>query len=160
LVEELGWERSSELVCNLSAKLLGRSRPAPERFRLEAMKIYEPIEAAMAANSKQVERNQSNYDEDALVTALGSGSLQSIFQGLSYVLAAGVDVDRIITTMVLLAADRMVRTSVNANPGWGALTAELNLAASLRTVKRYGGPVVAKKALYHAGYLHFDNRWL
>ena len=67
--------------------------------------------------------------------------------------------DRLITTMVL-AADRMARTSVNANPGWGALTAELNLAASLRNVKRYGGPVVAKKALYHAGYLHFDNRWL
>ena len=160
LVEELGWERSSELVCNLSAKLLGRGRPAPERFRLEAMKIYEPIEAAMAANANQVERNQSSYDEDALVTALGSGNLQSIFQGLSDVLAAGVDVDRIITTMVLLAADRMARTSVNANPGWGALAAELNLAASLRTVKRYGGPVVAKKALYHAGYLHFDSRWL
>jgi hypothetical protein len=136
LVEELGWERSSELVCNLSAKLLGRGRPAPERFRLEAMKIYEPIEAAMAANANEVERNQSDYDQDALVTALGSGNLQSIFQGLSDVLAAGGDVDRIITTMVLLAADRMARTSVNANPGWGALAAELNLAASLREGRR------------------------
>ena len=48
-------------------------------------------------------------------------------------LAAGVDADRIITTMVLVAADRMARTAVNVNPGWGALTAELNLAASLRT---------------------------
>ncbi len=47
LVEELGWNQSSELVCNLSAKLLGRGRSAPERFQLEAMKMYEPIEAAM-----------------------------------------------------------------------------------------------------------------
>src|SRR4029453_16907373 len=33
LVEELGWAQSSELVCNLSATLLGRGRSAPERFQ-------------------------------------------------------------------------------------------------------------------------------
>ena len=138
LVTELGWDRSSELICNLSAKLLGRGRPAPERFRLEAMKIYEPIEAGIQAGaaSGAPQAEAGEYDEDAFVTALGSGNLQSIFQGLSDVLAAGVDVDRIITTMVLVAADRMSRTAVNANPGWGALIAELNVAGSLRIAKR------------------------
>jgi hypothetical protein len=103
---------------------------------------------------------ETAYDEDAFVLALGSGNLSSIFQGLSDVLAAGADADSIITTMVLVAADRMARTAVNVNPGWGALTAELNLAASLRTAKRYGGPLVTRKAFYHVGYRHFDDRWL
>jgi hypothetical protein len=100
------------------------------------------------------------YAEDAFVLALGSGNLHTIFQGLTDVLAAGVDADRIITTLVLVAADRMARTAVNANPGWGALTGELNLAASLRAAQRFGGPLVAQKALFHAGYRHFDDRWL
>jgi len=165
LVEELGWDQSSELVCNLSAKLLGRGRPAPERFHLEAMKIYEPIEAAMASmqdghHSVAKQTTEAKYAEDAFVLALGSGNLSSIFQGVTDVLAAGVDADCIITTMVLVAADRMARTAVNVNPGWGALTAELNLAASLRTAKRHGGPLVTRKALYHVGYRHFDDRWL
>jgi nitrite reductase/ring-hydroxylating ferredoxin subunit len=162
LVEELGWDQSSELACNLSAKLLGRGRPAPERFHLEAMKIYEPIEAAMKDGDRLVatESSEAKYAEDAFVLALGSGNLPSIFQGLTDVLVAGVDADRIITTMVLVAADRMARTPVNVNPGWGALTAELNLAASLRTARRYAGPLVTRKALYHAGYRHFEDRWL
>jgi nitrite reductase/ring-hydroxylating ferredoxin subunit len=162
LVEELGWDQSSELACNLSAKLLGRGRPAPERFHLEAMKIYEPIEAALSDGHHPVTARTSDapYAEEAFVLALGSGSLPSIFQGLTDVLAAGVDADRIITTMVLVAADRMARTAVNVNPGWGALTAELNLAASLRTATRYAGPLVTRKALFHVGYRHFDDRWL
>jgi len=161
LVEELGWSQSSELVCNLSAKLLGRGRPAPERFRLEAMKIYEPIETAIKnVDPVAREAKEAEYDEDAFVLALGSGNLSSIFQGLSDVLAARVDIDSIITTMVLVAADRMARTGVNINPGWGALVGELNLAASLRTAKQYGGPLVIRKALYHVGYRHFDDRWL
>jgi nitrite reductase/ring-hydroxylating ferredoxin subunit len=161
LVEELGWDRSSELVCNLSGKLLGRGRPAPERFQLEAMKIYEPIEAAMKDGHVIAKpAADAGYAEDALVQALGSGNLDSIFQGVTDVLAAGVDADRIITTLVLVAADRMARTAVNLNPGWGALTAELNLAASLRIAKRYGGPLATRKALYHAGYRHFEDRWL
>jgi nitrite reductase/ring-hydroxylating ferredoxin subunit len=159
LVEELGWDQSSELICNLSAKLLGRARSAPERFHLEAMKIYEPIEAAMKDHGTTQATN-ATYAEDGFVMALGSGSLQSIFHGLTDVLAAGVDPDSLITTMVLVAADRMARTAVNVNPGWGALTAELNLAASLRTAARYGGPLVTRKALYHVGYRHFDDRWL
>jgi len=158
LVEELGWDQSSELVCNLSAKLLGRGRSAPERFQLEAMKIYEPIEAAMEDGRPPV--SAAPYAEDAFVQALGSGNLDSVFQGLTDALAAGVDADRIITSMVLTAADRMARTAVNLNPGWGALTAELNVAASLRTAARHGGALVARKALYHVGYRHFEDRWL
>ena len=162
LVEELGWNQSSELVCNLSAKLLGRGRSAPERFQLEAMKVYEPIEAAMKDGQAPVAKPpaEADYAEDTFVQALGSGNLDTIFHGLSAVLGAGVDPDRIITTLVLVAADRMARTAVNLNPGWGALTAELNLAASLRTAKRHGGPRVTRKALYHAGYRHFEDRWL
>jgi hypothetical protein len=165
LVEELGWPQSSELVCNLSAALLGRSRSAAERFQLEAMKIYGPIEAAMEPVTKDgvplaKPPAEGTYDEEALVQALGSGNLDSIFQGVTDVLAAGVDPDRIISTLVLVAADRMARTAVNLNPGWGALTAELNLAASLRTATRHGGPLVTRKALYHAGYRHFEDRWL
>jgi nitrite reductase/ring-hydroxylating ferredoxin subunit len=161
LVEELGWEQSSELACNLSGKLLGRGRPAPERFHLEAMKIYEPIEAAITDGHLSPAKPPADTDaEEALVLALGSGALPSIFHGLTDVLAAGVDADRIVTTMVLVAADRMARTAVNVNPGWGALTAELNLAASLRTAARYAGPLVMRKALYHVGYRHFEDRWL
>jgi hypothetical protein len=93
LVEELGWDQSSELACNLSAKLLGRGRPAPERFHLEAMKIYELIEAAMkdGHHSVATQRSEAKYAEDAFVLALGSGNLPSIFQGLTDVLVAGVD---------------------------------------------------------------------
>jgi len=162
LVEELGWEQSSELACNLSAKLLGRGRQAPGRLHLEAMKMYEPIEAAMkdGRQSLQAQPSDAPYAEDALVLALGSGALPTIFQGLSDVLAAGVDADRIITTLVLVAADRMARTAVNVNPGWGSLTAELNLASSLRAATRYAGPLVARRALYHLGYRHFEDRWL
>ena len=47
--------------------------------------------------------------------------------------------NRIATTMVLLAADRTARTPVNLNPGWGSLRQELVLASSIRTALRYGG---------------------
>ena len=68
--------------------------------------------------------------------------------------------DRLITTLVLLAADRMARTPVNVDAGWGPLTMELNLAASLRTALRHGGDRVAAKGLFHAAWLVFADRWL
>jgi hypothetical protein len=61
---------------------------------------------------------------------------------------------------VLLAADRMARTPVNVDAGWGALTMELNLAGSLRTAQRHGGDRVAAKGLFHAAWLVFADRWL
>ena len=72
----------------------------------------------------------------------------------------GVKLDRLITTLVLLAADRMARTPVNVDAGWGALTTELNLAASLRTAQRHGGDVIAAKGLFHAAWQVFADRWL
>ena len=37
VIESFGWEQSSELVFNLGAKLLGRERGEPERFRRDAV---------------------------------------------------------------------------------------------------------------------------
>jgi len=71
-----------------------------------------------------------------------------------------VKLDRLITTLVLLSADRMARTPVNVDAGWGPLTMELNLAASLRRALRHGGHRVAARGLFHAGWLVFTNRWL
>ena len=79
---------------------------------------------------------------------------------MSGALKAGVKLDRLITTLVLLAADRMARTPVNVDAGWGALTMELNLAASLRTAQRHGGDRVAAKGLFHAAWQVFADRWL
>src|SRR6266849_2606306 len=93
------------------------------------------------------------YDEDAFVSALVSVNIQKSFDAVSTVLKAGVKLDRLITTLVLLSADRMARTPVNVDAGWGALTAELNLAASLRTAQRHGGHQVAAKGLFHAAWL-------
>jgi hypothetical protein len=59
-----------------------------------------------------------------------------------------------------MTARSSLDSAVNVNPGWGALTAELNLASSLRTLKRHAGREIANRALFHLGYLHFDNRWL
>jgi len=62
--------------------------------------------------------------------------------------------------MVLLAADRMARTPVNLNPGWGSLSQEIVLASSVRTALRYGGFRIGAKALYHAAWQFFSDRWL
>lgn len=68
--------------------------------------------------------------------------------------------DRLITTLVLLAADRMARTPVNVDAGWPCLTMELNLAASLRTAQRISGDEVAAKGIFHTAWLIFADRWL
>jgi hypothetical protein len=62
--------------------------------------------------------------------------------------------------MVLLAADRMARTPVNLNPGWGSLRQELALASSVRTAFRYCGFRIGAKALYHAAWQFYSDRWL
>src|SRR5205814_4233248 len=100
------------------------------------------------------------YDEDALTKGLVSGDLTQTFNAVSDALRARVGVDRIVTTMVLLAADRMARTPVNLNPGWGSLRQELILASSVRTALRYGGFRIGAKALYHAAWQFFSDRWL
>lgn len=161
LLEEYGWERVEELVCNLAAKILGRDRGAPEEHRLAAIKMFEPIDTLIddLAAASPAEKS-ATYDEGALSKGLISGDLSQTFNVISDALRSRVDINRIVTTMVLLAADRMARTPVNLNPGWGDLSRELVLAGSVRTALRHGGFKVGTKALYHAAWQFFSDRWL
>jgi len=159
VIESFGWKQSSELVFNLGAKLLGRRRGEPERFRRDAVGLM----TSMVPNIETPDQSTNGvieYDEDAFVSALLSVNIQKSFEAVSTVLKAGMKLDRLITTLVLLAADRMARTPVNVDAGWGALTMELNLAASLRTAQRHGGDRMAAKGLFHAAWLVFADRWL
>ena len=160
LLEEFGWDQSEELVCNLAAKILGRDRGAPEELRLAAIKMFDPIDALIEEVSSNQASDQAAYDEDALAKGLVSGDLRQTFDAISASLKAGVKVDRIAMTMVLLAADRMARTPVNLNPGWGSLSQELIVSSSIRNAMRYGGFKVGAKALYHAAWQFFSDRWL
>ena len=164
LIEEFGWERSEELVCNLAAKILGRNRDAPEEIRLAAIKMFEPVNAlidelASMTPSHQTEQTEG-YDEAAFAKDLVSGDIARSFDAISNALRARVEIDRLATTMVLLAADRMARTPANMNPGWGSLNHELILSSSVRTALRYGGYKIGAKALYHAAWQFFSDRWL
>src|SRR5438876_1306153 len=160
-LEEFGWDQAEELVCNLAAKILGRDRGAPEELRLAAIKMFEPIHTLIDELASTSPRDQgATYDEDALSRGLVSGDLTQTFNVISAALRARVEIDRIVTTMVLLAADRMARTPVNLNPGWGSLRQELVLASSVRTALRYGGLNLGARALYHAAWQFFSDRWL
>lgn len=162
IIETFGWDRSSELVFNLGAKILGRQRGEPERFRRDAVSLLTSI--APSIDSSKPESPSSNdiieFDEDAFVNALLSVNIDKSFNAISEALKAGVKLDRLITTFVLLAADRMSRTPVNVDAGWEVLTTELNLAASLRTAARHGKSHVAAKGLFHAAWQLFADRWL
>ena len=159
LLEEYGWDQSEELVCNLAAKILGRDRGAPEELRLSAIKMFEPIKATIAELASSTGA-AGEIDEDELVRGLTSGDMAQTFNAVTDALRTRVSVERIITTMVLLAADRMARTPVNLNPGWGSLRQELVLASSVRTALRYGGFSIGATALYHAAWQFFSDRWL
>ena len=115
----------------------------------------EPILAQARAGNPAVP-----YDEDGLAKALVSADLETAFGALAQQLEAGVSLDRLINTCLLLAADRMARAPVNVEAGWPCLTREFNLAAALRTVRRYGGPAAAARGLVHAAWQFFDDRWL
>lgn len=157
-VENFGWERSSEVVFNLGAKLVGRRRGEPERFRRDAVALMTSMVPMMAATD--LSTGAASYDEDAVVNGLLSVNIRKSFEALNSALTAGVKLDRLITTLVLTAADRMARTPVNVDAGWGPLTMELNLAASLRTAQRHAGYEVAAKGLFHAAWQLFADRWL
>ena len=155
-VNEFGWEQAFELVFNLGAKLAGRSRGEPQRFRRDAIGIMREKLGELEASDSAA----TDYDEDAFVSALTSVDIQKSFTGVAHALRCGVSTDRIISTLVILAADRMARTPVNVDAGWECLTTELNLAASLRTVQRIAGEDAAVKGIFHAAWLIFDDRWL
>ena len=100
------------------------------------------------------------FDEDDFVAALTSVNLQRSFEAVQAILVDGVKLDRIITTLVLLAADRMASTPVNVDAGWEDLTTELNLAASLRSAQQIGGNLVAAKGVFHVAWQIFADRWI
>jgi hypothetical protein len=160
LLEEFGWDQSEELVCNLAAKILGRDRDAPEELRLAAIKMFEPIASLIEELGENTAPQEGAYDEDGVAKGLVSGDLTQTFNAISNALKARVGIERIVTTLVLLAADRMARTPVNLNPGWGSLSQELIVSSSVRTAFRYGGFKIGAKALYHAAWQFFSDRWL
>ena len=157
VIDVFGWEKGGELVFNLGAKLVGRGRGEPQRFCRDAIRLMADMTSSIDAATSD---SDASYDEDALVNALTSVDIQRSFNAVDGVLKTDVDINQLITTLVLLAADRMARTPVNVDAGWHCLTTELNLAASLRTAQRIGGDNVAAKGIFHAAWLIFDNRWL
>jgi nitrite reductase/ring-hydroxylating ferredoxin subunit len=155
-VDEFGWEKAFELVFNLGAQLVGRGRGEPQRFRRDAIGIMREKLRELDGS----DNTATDYDEDAFVSALTSVDIQKSFDAVAAALQGGVPIDQLISTLVILAADRMARTPVNVDAGWECLTTELNLAASLRTVQRIAGDTAAAKGIFHAAWLLFDDRWL
>jgi nitrite reductase/ring-hydroxylating ferredoxin subunit len=155
-VDEFGWEKAFELVFNLGAQLVGRGRGEPQRFRRDAIGIMREKLGELDGSDNVA----TDYDEEAFVSALTSVDIQKSFDAVAVALQGGVPIDQLISTLVILAADRMARTPVNVDAGWECLTTELNLAASLRTVQRIAGDTAAAKGIFHAAWLLFDDRWL
>lgn len=165
IVGEFGWDRSQELVCNLGSKLAGRRRREPQLFlkvAIETMKSLAPVIAVIPLinDDRTKPADWPAHDEDAFAGALAGTDVKKAFEAVGAVLRAGIPVERVLDTFVLLSADRMARTPVNVNSGWPELTTELNLAVSLRTAYKYGGANVIGKALFHAAYQFFQDRWL
>ena len=157
VLEEFGWDEAEELVCNLSAKILGQERGLPDEIRQSAISRFiadtETLDA-LAPNPN------AHFDEDAFAEGLVSGEIGPTFAVVTQALKDGVPIDRLVTTMVVLAADRMARTPVNMNPGWGGLAREMMMASSIRTALRDGGYRTAAQALYHVAWQFYGDRWL
>ncbi len=158
VLEKWGWEMIGELVCNLGAKILGQGRGRPGELHREAIQKLKDIEPIF---DELPPEGSADYDEDKFSAALVSGDLDEVFDAVTEMLTAGVPIDTLATTMVMTAADRMARTPVNMSPGWWDLQEEMELAAAIRKVQRLAGSKkVAAKALYHAAWRFFSNRWL
>ena len=160
LLEQFGWEVAEELVCNLTAKILGRGRGAPDEIRREAISKLESLEDFIADLAANPPTQRTDFDEDAFAAGLVSGALDDTFDAITDALKSGVDINRIVLTMVLLGADRMARTPASMSPGWWELGREISLASSIRTAFRFAGFQVAAQALYHVAWQFFSNRWL
>jgi hypothetical protein len=155
LLDEFGWEIGEELVCNTAAKMLGRGRGVPGDLLREAMELFEgtPI-------PDDPDERVGDFDEGAFTEGLVSGNVRTCFDAVTAALKAGAGVEQLATSMVMLAADRMARTPVGMSPGWGDLSWEMALASAVRTVNRHAGVGAARRALYHAAWQFFDDRWL
>ena len=160
LLEQFGWEVAEELVCNLTAKILGRGRGAPDEIRRDAISKLESLEDFIADLAANPPTQTTDFDEDAFAAGVASGDLDNTFDTITDALKSGVEINRIVSTMVLLGADRMARTPASMSPGWWELGREISLASSIRTVLRVAGFEVAAKALYHVAWEFFSNRWL
>ena len=157
VVDEFGWEHASDVFFYLGAELVGHRPDDPERYRRDAIQFMrEMLPTVENADLEQT----VEFDEDAFVEALTSVNLQRSFEAVQAVLGGGVKLDKLITTLVLLAADRMAHTPVNVDAGWENLTTELNLAASLRSAQRIGGNKVAAQGIFHVAWQIFANRWI
>ena len=160
LLEQFGWEVAEELVCNLTAKILGRGRGAPDEIRREAISKLESLEDLIADLAANPPTQTTDFDEDAFAAGVASGNLENTFDTITDALKNGVEMNRIISTMVLLGADRMARTPASMSPGWWELGREISLSSSIRTALRFAGFQVAAKALYHVAWQFFSDRWL
>ena len=161
LLERFGWELTGELVCSLGAKVLGQGRGRPGELHREAIQKLAEIEHIFDELPQETSvENAVDYDEDKFSAALVSGDLDEVFDAVTEMLTAGVPINTLATTMLMTAADRMARTPVNMSPGWWDLRDEMEIASTVRKVLRYGGTKVAAKALYHAAWRFFNNRWL
>ena len=158
ILDEFGWDLAEQLVCNLAAKMLGRPRGTPDATRREAIQAYAALQPELDAIAEP--EDSADYDEDAFGTALLSGELRTAFDAVTTALRAGVHVDRLADTMVMLGADRMARTPASLNPGWWDLGAEIQLGSAVRGVHRYGSYPLAAKAVYHAAWQFYGDRWL
>ena len=157
VIDEFGWERASELIFYLGAQLIGHRPDEPERYRRDAIQIMRQM--LPTVESAALEQTDE-FDEDTFVEALTSVNLQRSFEAVQTVLTDGVKLEKLITTLVLLAADRMAHTPVNVDAGWENLTTELNLAASLRSAQQMGGNEVAAKGVFHVAWQIFADRWI
>ena len=155
LEDLFGWEQAGELIFNLGAKLIGQPRQEPERFRRDAVARMRELLPDVV-----VDRGNEAFDEETFASAVTSVDIHRSFDALAGALSGGGNMDRLITTFVLLAADRMARTPVAVDAGWPNLTRELNLASSLRALKTHGGAGVAAKGLFHAAWHVFADRWI
>ncbi|MDE0323347.1 MAG: Rieske (2Fe-2S) protein [Candidatus Poribacteria bacterium] len=157
VIDEFGWEHASELFFYLGAELVGHRPDDPERYRRDAIQLMQQILPTIEGAALE---QTSEFDEDAFVEALTSVNLQRSFEAVQAVLTDGVKLEELITSLVLLAADRMANTPVNVDAGWENLTTELNLAASLRSAQRVGGNEVAAKGIFHVAWQIFADRWI
>ena len=161
LLEQFGWELTGELVCSLGAKILGQGRGRPGELHREAIQKLEEISPIFDELPQEASIGSSvDYDENKFSAALVSGDLDEVFDAVTEMLTAGVPINTLVTTMVMTTADRMARTPVNMSPGWWDLQEEMEISSTVRKVLRHGGTKIAAKALYHAAWRFFNNRWL
>ncbi len=157
VVDEFGWDRTADLFFYLGADLVGHHPGDPERYRRDAITLMR--EMLPTVENAALERT-NKFDEDGFVEALTSVDIQRSFEEVQAVIVDGVNLDRVITSLVLLAADRMANTPVNVDAGWWNLTMELNLASALRSARKVGGNLVAAKGLFHVAWQIFADRWI